>query len=88
MIHTGINKGNKTFYGTTDFLCDYQSDVPSLPTNRQPGSRALVIENGNRYILNSARQWILQPVTSSEGSGGGGGIEDGDTIIYEGGLIT
>lgn len=89
MIHTGINRGNKTFYGTSDFLCDYVSDVANLPTNRKPGSRAFVIENGRQYILNSAKQWILQPVYSSgSGDSSGGDIEEGDTIIYEGGVIS
>lgn len=83
MITTGKNLNNKPFYGATEFLCDYQSDVTNLPTNRKVGSRAYVIENGNRYVLNSEHIWILQPT-----SGGGGLPPTTDTIIYDGGVIT
>ena len=50
---------NKIIYGAIHFLCDYQSDVANLPTNRKPGSSAYVIENGNKYILNSDHEWVL-----------------------------
>jgi hypothetical protein len=59
MITVGKNTANKIIYGTVHFLCDYQSDVANLPTNRKPGSSAYVIENGNRYIFNSNHEWIL-----------------------------
>lgn len=81
MIQTGINRGGKVFYGTSDFLCDYQSDVSDLPTNRRPGSRATVIENGNFYILNSNKQWILQPKNSGGSGGSGGGSSTGEDDI-------
>ena len=53
MITVGKNMDNKAIYGTVKFLCDYQSDVANLPTNRGPGSEATVIENGNVYVLNA-----------------------------------
>ncbi len=59
MITVGKNVDNKVLYGTVHFLCDYQSDVANLPTNRKPGSSAYVIENGNRYIFNSNHELIL-----------------------------
>ena len=59
MITVGKNVDNKVLSGTVHFLCDYQSDVANLPTNRKPGSSAYVIENGNRYIFNSNHEWIL-----------------------------
>ena len=59
MITVGKNTDNKALYGTVKFLCDYQSDVANLPNNRKPGSTAYVIENGNRYILNSNKEWVL-----------------------------
>ena len=59
MITVGKNVDNKVLYGTVHFLCDYQSDVANLTTNRKPGSSAYVIENGNRYIFNSNHEWIL-----------------------------
>ena len=84
MITVGKNMDNKAIYGTVKFLCDYQSDVANLPNNRKPGSTAYVIENGNRYILNSNKEWVLQP------AGGGGGVlpPDDTTIIYDGGDVT
>lgn len=84
MITVGKNTANKIIYGAIHFLCDYQSDVANLPTNRKPGSSAYVIENGNKYILNSDHEWVLQP------SGGGGDQPlppEDITIIYDGGLI-
>lgn len=84
MITVGKNMDNKAIYGTVKFLCDYQSDVANLPTNRGPGSKATVIENGNVYVLNAEHQWILQPKTGS----GGDIPSPGDTIIYDGGVIS
>ena len=84
MITIGVNTGKKPFYNAASFICDFQSDVANLPTNRGVGSTAKVLENGNFYILNSNKEWILQ--TSS---GGGGGLPPEDTtIIYDGGVIT
>ena len=83
MITVGVNTGKKPFYNAASFICDFQSDVENLPTNRGTGSTAKVLENGNFYILNSNKEWILQ--TSS----GGGGLPPEDTtIIYDGGVIT
>lgn len=49
------------------FICDTESDVENLPTNRTPGSVAKVASTSNIYILNSSGKWILQ---TSSGSGG------------------
>lgn len=86
MITIGVNTGKKPFYNAASFICDFQSDVANLPTNRGVGSTAKVLENGNFYILNSEKQWILQ--TSSGGGGGGGLPPEDTTIIYDGGVIT
>lgn len=83
MITVGVNTGKKPFYNMAEYLCDYQSDVANLPTNRGPGSKATVIENGNVYVLNAEHQWILQPKT-----GGGDTPSPGDTVIYDGGVIS
>ena len=85
MITNGINAGKRPFYNMASFLCDFQSDVANLPLNRGVGSIARVIENGNVYIFNTQKQWILQPKC-------GGGTtppeEDDDvTIIYDGGDV-
>lgn len=84
MITVGTNRTNKPFYNMAEFLCDFETDVANLPTHRGVGSRAKVIENGNVYILNSQKQWTLQP----KESGGGDVPGEGDTIIYDGGVIS
>lgn len=85
MITIGVNTGKKPFYNAASFICDFQSDVENLPTNRGTGSTAKVLENGNFYILNSNKEWILQ---TSSGGGGGGLPPEDTTIIYDGGVIT
>ena len=52
MITVGKNVDNKVLYGTVHFLCDYQSDVANLPTNRKPGSSAYVIDTSSILIMN------------------------------------
>lgn len=59
MITVGINTGKKPFYNAASFICDFQSDVVNLPKNRGVGSTAKVIENGNFYIFNSNKEWVL-----------------------------
>lgn len=82
MITVGTNrKMQSPFYNAADFLCDYESDVANLPTNRGAGSKAYVIENGNRYILNNQHQWVLQPASSSGGSGSGSTPGEGDIVV-------
>lgn len=78
MIAVGTNRSNKPFYNMAEFLCDYESDVADLPTNRGPGSTARVIESGNVYILNNSHQWIKQPKNSS---GGGSSSEEEEIIV-------
>lgn len=85
-ITRGKNRENKPFYNMAEFLCDFQTDVASLPTNCGPGSTARVVENGNFYILNNQFQWVLQPKTAGS-SGGGDTPGNGDTIIYDGGVV-
>ena len=86
MITVGTNRTNKPFYNMAEFLCDFETDVANLPTHRGAGSRAKVIENGNVYVLNGQKQWILQP---KESSGGSGDLpEEGDTVIYDGGVVS
>jgi hypothetical protein len=80
MITVGRNTGSQTVYNQAIFYCDYESDVSDLPTNRGVGSKAIVIETGNVYLLNGQHQWILQPTTGS------GGNTDGGDIIYDGGV--
>lgn len=84
MITTSINRGKRPFYNVAEFICDYQSDVANLPTHKGPGSVAYVVENGNKYVLNSQHQWIKQPTNSGSGSGSGGSSGEGDIVILNG----
>lgn len=84
-IKRGINRSNRPFYNMAEFLCDYETDVASLPTGVGAGSTARVVENGNFYILNNQKLWVLQPANSS---GGGSTPGEGDTVIYNGGVIS
>lgn len=59
MITNSINTGKRPFYNMAEFLCDFESDVVNLPTNRGVGSTATVIENGNVYVFNSYGHWVL-----------------------------
>lgn len=78
-IKRGINRSHRPFYNMAEFLCDYETDVASLPTSCGPGSEAKVVENGNFYILNNQHQWVLQPAAGS----GGSSSEDDITILGE-----
>lgn len=82
-IKRGINRSHRPFYNMAEFLCDYETDVASLPTSCGPGSEAKVVENGNLYILNNQHQWVLQPAAGSGGSGSGSSGEDDITILGE-----
>lgn len=53
-----------------EYVCDAQSDISSLPTNSF-GARALVVEDGSVWVLNSGGTWVKQ--AGSGGGGGGGG---------------
>lgn len=79
-IKRGINRSGKPFYNMAEFLCDYETDVASLPISCGPGSTAKVVENGNFYILNTLKQWVLQPANSG-GSGSGGSSSGGEDDI-------
>ena len=43
-IKRGVNRSGKPFYNMAEFLCDYDTDVASLPTSCGPGSTAKVVE--------------------------------------------
>lgn len=78
MITVGTNRSNKPFYNMAEFLCDYESDIADLPTNRGPGSTARVVETGNVYILNNNHEWVKQPKNSG---GGGSSSGEGDIVV-------
>ena len=48
------------------FFCDTNDDIANLPTNCPAGSRAIVAQNGDLYLLDSLGNWNPMP----RGSGG------------------
>ena len=58
-----------------EFVCDATTDLDTILTdhsNLPAGAKALVIETGGRYMLNSDGEWILQSCHSGGGSGSSG----------------
>lgn len=68
-----------------EFTCDFRDDISTLPTqyttmDRCPtGSRAFVIEDSSRWILNSQGEWI-QIFLSGGGAGSGSGSGSGGDL--------
>lgn len=56
-----IEIGHKpnTMYST--WIVDTDADIANLPTNCGFGSRAIVAENGNLYVLDSQGTWNPMP---------------------------
>lgn len=57
MINT-MSSAGKVHYDVCDLICDYESDVADLPTDKAVGSTALVLETSNLYMINSEGKWI------------------------------
>lgn len=74
MINFGSTTGGRPAYGCKLFYLDFDSDVPSLPTNCAVGSTAYVIQSSTYYVMNSNKEWIKQV-----GPNIGGGSTGGDT---------
>lgn len=60
-------------YNYSEFVCDATSDIETLPTTKKTGfdwatcsvgSKALIIETGETYMLNNADTWVLLESTS------------------------
>ena len=69
-----IVSGNKLPYNYAEYICDAASDISDLPTQESEfacsiGSKALVLETKDVYILNGNNQWVLYG--NIETSGGG-----------------
>lgn len=86
--YTGVFSDNHQ-----EFICDFISDVNSLPKQSgsedkcPTGSKAFVIEDSSKWILNSEGNWI-QVLTGSGGSGGTGGLgiatnEEVDAVLND-----
>ena len=76
-VYTIVKENNGISGYYAEFLVDEDKDISALPV--QPscatGSKATVIANGNIYVLNSKKEWILQSY------GGGGEIPDANAIV-------
>lgn len=58
MINIMSQSGKTTAY-LKELVIDSIEDIAKLPTDIAPGSNAYCIENGNVYILNGDRKWVL-----------------------------
>lgn len=63
-----IEQGRKPNTIWQEFICDTNDDVANLPTDCPAGSRAIVAQNGDLYLLDSTGAWNPMP----RGGGGGG----------------
>lgn len=84
-IWFGELKGKPINYAK--FVCDYESDINTLPTTSAPsildaeikpcsvGSIAICTENQGLYVLNNQDEWVLFRDGTSGGGGTGGTIE-------------
>ena len=52
-----ITENGHSKYGVKEFVLDSWKDFENLPKNCVPGSRALIIQTGKVYFLNSQREW-------------------------------
>lgn len=64
MAFKQIKYSGRYVVGAYTYVCDERTDMTSLPTT-PAGSRAAVIADGSKWILNSSGTWVEQP------SGGG-----------------
>lgn len=64
-------------YGVKEYIIDSIDDVKDLPTNVRPGSIAMLVPSGLKYILNGKKEWVLLMQSS------GGGSEGGNSEILE-----
>ena len=78
-MYSLISNRGKVTYNIQKFIVDLESDLADLPIDGAPGSKALVIETGEVYILNNEKLWVLLPQN--------GGIDPSATYIYDGGII-
>lgn len=69
----------------SEFLCDTVADIADLPTTKKTdqygtaccaGSKAYVVDNGAKYILNHNDEWKLIPSSGNNSSSGETTITD------------
>lgn len=78
--------GKKDFpFNYSEFICDIENDIATLPTNKQSGtvksetcsigSKAFVIDTKSLYMLNNKNEWKLIRDISVSGDGGSANID-------------
>lgn len=68
MYGTVSSSGRTTTY-CNEYWVDTKADMDLIPKNSAaPGSTVIVIDSGNRYILNSKKEWILLTNSTSSSS--------------------
>ena len=77
-MYSIIANGNKLAYGIKRYLVKTEEDIKTIPLGPDVaiGSRVLVSSTGERYILDTDREWVKLNHTAP------GTSED---IVYEGG---
>lgn len=70
-----IEQGRKPNTIWQTYVCDTNEDVSTLPTDCPAGSRAIVAQNGDLYLLDSQGNWNPMP------RGGGGGSSEQEIFI-------
>lgn len=58
-MYSILRRNDDIVYGVTEYVCDSQADLDSLP-NCKPGSSAIVLEPGNVaiYMKNTEGKWV------------------------------
>lgn len=67
MAFSLIGQGHKPNTMWLTFFCDTDADIDNLPTDCPAGSRAIVAQNGNLYILGLNGTWNGMPGNVEEG---------------------
>lgn len=55
-----IATNGKIDYGVNEYVCDTVADLESLPPRCEPGSTAIILEEGNTsvYMKNTEGKWV------------------------------
>ena len=62
--------------GLSRYIVDEVSDIEDLPGNIQAGSKVIVANTGETYLLNNSHEWRLQPTAEGGSSGEGASQEE------------
>lgn len=82
MAFSQLMSGEKITPYLVKLVVDTDADIAELPTHYAPGSTVRVVASANVYMLNTKKEWIIQPTSGSGGSGGS------TTVVVEGSLAT